>query len=101
MVIGVRYPLKLVRPSGEPASREMTFLAYGPTCDGLDELPQPLVLPEDVSEGDWIEFGCMGAYSLSLRTTFNGFYPDNFAIIDAPFRDFGANTPTIAASTAE
>ena len=25
-------------------------------------------------EGDWIEVGMMGAYSLSMRTRFNGFY---------------------------
>ncbi len=87
MVIGVRFPLKLVRPGVSAAAHDTEFFAYGPTCDGLDELPQRLLLPHDVREGDWIEFGCMGAYTLSLRTTFNGFYPDDFATIDAPFRD--------------
>ena len=100
MVIGVRFPVKLVRPGVRPVPYDTEFLAYGPTCDGLDELPQRLLLPGDVREGDWIEFGCMGAYTLSLRTTFNGFYPDDFASIDAPFRDLASQwTPLAAAST--
>ncbi len=102
MVIGVRFPVKLVRPGVEPLPHDTEFLAYGPTCDGLDELPQRLLLPGDVGEGDWIEFGCTGAYTLSLRTTFNGFYPDDFATIDAPFRDLTARrAPIAAAATGE
>ncbi len=99
MVIGVRFPLKLVRPGQRFGPYDTEFLAYGPTCDGLDELPQRLLLPADVREGDWIEFGCMGAYTLSLRTSFNGFYPDNFATIDAPFRDLSTTTDPITAAT--
>jgi ornithine decarboxylase len=38
-----------------------------------------------VDTGDWIEIGHIGAYSLSLRTRFNGFYPDTFVEVDAPF----------------
>ncbi len=101
MVIGVRFPLKRVRPGSAPAPHDTEFLAYGPTCDGLDELPQRLLLPNDLREGDWIEFGCMGAYTLSLRTTFNGFYPDDFATIDTPFRDRIQRGETLSAVTAE
>ena len=85
MTIGVRFPLRRMRPGTREAPHDTEFVAYGPTCDGLDELPQRLRLPADLREGDWIEFGCMGAYTLSLRTTFNGFYPDDFATVDAPF----------------
>lgn len=101
MVIGVRFPLRLVRPGTGPLPHDTEFLAYGPTCDGLDELPQRLLLPGDVREGDWIEFGCMGAYTLSLRTTFNGFYPDDFATIDAPFRDLASQWAPLAAASAK
>lgn len=48
MVIGVRFPVKLVRPGTGPEPHDTDFLAYGPTCDGLDELPQRLMLPADV-----------------------------------------------------
>jgi ornithine decarboxylase len=33
----------------------------------------PFVLPADVTEGDWIEIGQLGAYGACLRTAFNGF----------------------------
>ena len=46
-------------------------------------------MPETVDTGDWIEIGHIGAYSLSLRTRFNGFYPDTFVEIATPF-DAGA-----------
>lgn len=60
-------------------AKRVPFLTWGPTCDTLDKLPRPLMLPEDVRSGDWVVFGMMGAYSCALRTGFNGFYPDQFA----------------------
>jgi len=33
----------------------------------------PFRLPEDTSEGDWIEINQLGAYGGCLRTAFNGF----------------------------
>ncbi|NWH09224.1 MAG: type III PLP-dependent enzyme [Alphaproteobacteria bacterium] len=80
----VDYPLDVYAAQGEgdPQQREakrVPFLAWGPTCDTLDKLPRPLMLPEDIATGDWVVFGMMGAYSCALRTGFNGFYPDQFA----------------------
>jgi ornithine decarboxylase len=40
-----------------------------------------------VDTGDWIEIGHIGAYSLGLRTRFNGFYPDRFVEIGTPFEE--------------
>ena len=40
---------------------------------------------ETVDTGDWIEIGHIGAYSLALRTRFNGFYPDTFVEVTTPF----------------
>ena len=34
----------------------------------------PFVLPNNLKEGDYIEIGQLGAYSLTFRTKFNGFY---------------------------
>ncbi|MDX1512873.1 MAG: type III PLP-dependent enzyme [Gammaproteobacteria bacterium] len=93
MSIGLRFPLRLVRADAEPGPHDTEFVAFGPTCDGLDELPQRFRLPSDVEEGDWIEVGCMGAYTVSLRTTFNGFYPDRFATVEEPFLRIGDTTP--------
>ena len=57
------------------------FRVYGPTCDTLDVLPRPQMLPEGIGPGDYIVFDSIGAYSAAVRTTFNGFYPDNWVQI--------------------
>ncbi|MBI3447134.1 MAG: type III PLP-dependent enzyme, partial [Magnetospirillum sp.] len=49
------------------------FHFYGPTCDSLDHMDGPFLLPADTAEGDWIEIGQLGAYGTCLRTAFNGF----------------------------
>lgn len=49
------------------------FTVYGPTCDPLDRLPNALLLPADITEDDYIEFGPLGAYSGATSTGFNGF----------------------------
>jgi ornithine decarboxylase len=61
------------------------FKVCGATCDSVDILSRPFWLPETVDTGDWIEIGHIGAYSLSLRTRFNGFYPDTFVEVSTPF----------------
>jgi len=63
------------------------FRVCGATCDSVDILSRPFWLPETVDTGDWIEIGHIGAYSLSLRTRFNGFYPDTFVEVTTPFED--------------
>jgi len=59
------------------------FTIYGPTCDSADELPGKVELPEDIQPGDHLEFGGVGAYSLSGRTNFNGRYSDHIVMIDS------------------
>ena len=45
----------------------------------------PFVLPNNLKEGDYIELGQLGAYSLTFRTQFNGFYSDKiFEVQDKP-----------------
>ncbi len=61
------------------------FRVCGATCDSVDILSRPFWLPETVDTGDWIEIGHIGAYSLALRTRFNGFYPDTFVEVTTPF----------------
>jgi len=57
------------------------FRLFGPTCDSQDEMPARVELPMDIDVGDHIEFGSIGAYSLSGRTNFNGFYSDDVVSI--------------------
>lgn len=44
---------------------------WGPTCDGLDQVTGPLLLPE-MHVGEWLVFQDMGAYTLPCASTFNG-----------------------------
>ncbi len=52
------------------------FHFYGPTCDSVDYMPGPFVLPADIKEGDWIALRGMGSYMAASRTSFNGFATD-------------------------
>jgi ornithine decarboxylase len=72
---GFIYPSKAIRiKNKDPLSLiPMPFGFYGPTCDSLDSMKGPFYLPENISEGDYIEIGQLGAYSRSIRTDFNGF----------------------------
>ena len=76
-----RRPTRVIRKAGSPSSRLAQFKVYGPTCNSNDVLGAPFLLPEDVREGDWIEVGMMGAYSLSMRTRFNGFHTDKIVAV--------------------
>lgn len=52
------------------------FELFGPTCDSDDKLRAKITLPANITIGDYIEFGEIGAYSLSGRSDFNGFFSD-------------------------
>ena len=61
------------------------FEVFGPTCDSTDRFTLPLRLPEDIAQGDWIEFGLMGAYGSVTSTRFNGFSSDRYVLVDNGF----------------
>ncbi len=68
--VGWRFPVELLRDS---ETRDMAFSFYGPTCDDMDHMAGPFMLPADVKAGDYIEIGMLGAYGCAMRTGFNGF----------------------------
>ena len=77
----VRYPARALRGC-EPLNGNLhSFRLFGPTCDSSDKMPGRVELPVDIDVGDYIEFGSMGAYSLSGLTRFNGFYSDDVVSI--------------------
>ena len=50
-----------------------------------DYMKGPFVLPNNLKEGNYIEVGQLGAYSLTFRTKFNGFYSDKiYEVQDKP-----------------
>lgn len=72
--IGPTDRLRILSDGGTPRSgAAVPRVVYGPTCDSLDRLPLPVPLPDDLSEGDYLIFDGMGAYSLSIATKFNGY----------------------------
>ena len=84
-VPNIVYPSKLIT-NGRVVSKKITaFDFYGPTCDSMDYMKGPFLLPNNVKEGDYIELGQLGAYGLTFRTEFNGFYSDTiYEVEDAP-----------------
>jgi ornithine decarboxylase len=83
-VPGFVYPVRAIRPQGRPSRVLAPFSFYGPTCDGMDYMKGPFMLPQDMGEGDYIEIGQTGAYGCTMRTQFNGFYSDETAILSDP-----------------
>ena len=77
-----QYPCRTFRSGEELNGETRAFRLFGPTCDSSDVLPAAIDLPADIDVGDHIEFGMIGAYSLSGRTRFNGFYSDDVVTID-------------------
>lgn len=68
--------VRCVSPDGRARSGDkVARVAFGPTCDSIDRLPDPVALPGDLEEGDYVLFDGMGAYSLALATRFNGYGP--------------------------
>lgn len=80
-----RFPVRAWRNAqplaAAPGEATATFALYGPTCDASDVLPGTIELPEGVRSGDYLEFGQIGAYSLSGRTRFNGHYSERIVRI--------------------
>ena len=75
-------PSKMIT-NGRIVSKKLTaFNFYGPTCDSLDYMKGPFMLPNNVKEGDYIELGQLGAYGTTFRTKFNGFYSDQIYQVD-------------------
>ena len=86
-------PSKIIT-GGRIQSKKLTaFSFFGPTCDSLDYMKGPFLLPNNVKEGDYIELGQLGAYGLTFRTKFNGFYSDKiFEVNDKPIMSLYENS---------
>jgi len=84
-VLNFILPTRMIS-NGRTTSKKLTsYSLYGPTCDSADYMKGPFVLPNNIKEGDYIEIGQLGAYSLTFRTKFNGFYSDEiFEVYDKP-----------------
>jgi len=83
-----RYPVRrIARDDGQAESGMTTAFRFaGPTCDSIDMMDGPFMLPDEIKAGDWIEIKQAGAYSQCLRTDFNGFGEAGFLVINTSTR---------------
>ncbi|MDC0409164.1 type III PLP-dependent enzyme [Pelagibacteraceae bacterium] len=78
-------PTKMITDGRFQSKKLTAFNFFGPTCDSLDYMKGPFLLPNNIKEGDYIELGQLGAYGLTFRTNFNGFYSNEiFEVYDKP-----------------
>ena len=84
-VPNIVYPSRLITSRRIISKKLTSFNFYGPTCDSLDYMKGPFILPNNIKENDYIELGQLGAYGLTFRTEFNGFYSNEiYEVEDNP-----------------
>ena len=79
------FPTRMIT-NGRVISKKLTsFDFFGPTCDSMDYMKGPFLLPNNIKENDYIELGQLGAYGLTFRTQFNGFFSNEiYEVEDNP-----------------
>ena len=79
------YPSRVIKNKKIISKKLTAFNFYGPTCDSMDYMKGPFLLPNNIKENDYIELGQLGAYGLTFRTQFNGFYSNEiYEVEDEP-----------------
>ena len=97
------FPSKMIKDSSNKIiSKKLTaFDFYGPTCDSMDYMKGPFLLPNNIKENDYIELGQLGSYGLTFRTQFNGYYSNEiYEVEDKPIMtlyDKDTNKATLVA----
>jgi ornithine decarboxylase len=80
------FPIRAIAGNGRKLGRMVEYTVYGPTCDSTDVLAEKIWLPAGLAEGDYIEFGNIGAYGRAMSTRFNGFgEAETMVVQDAPW----------------
>jgi ornithine decarboxylase len=83
--LGFIFPTRLISRHVDPSEPLVPFQFWGPTCDSIDYMKGPFLLPQSVKEGDYIEIGSMGAYARAIAGKFNGYGEyDEVILLDAP-----------------
>jgi ornithine decarboxylase len=83
--LGFIFPTQIVSREVDPSEPLQPFELWGPTCDSIDYMKGPFLLPASVGEGDYIEIGNMGAYGRAIAGHFNGYGEyDEVILLDEP-----------------
>jgi ornithine decarboxylase len=80
--LGWIYPARLLNREPAPGEAPLSYELWGPTCDSIDHMKGPFVLPACVKEGDYLEIGNVGAYGRAIAGDFNGYGKYEEAILD-------------------
>ncbi|MDX2288708.1 MAG: type III PLP-dependent enzyme [Hyphomicrobiaceae bacterium] len=71
--LGFVFPSRLVSRAVRDGEPMTGFELWGPTCDSIDHMKGPFLLPDGIQEGDYIEIGNIGAYGRAIAGHFNGY----------------------------
>jgi ornithine decarboxylase len=93
--LGFVFPTRLVGRKAKDPHVLTPFALWGPTCDSIDHMKGPFLLPEDIREGDYIEIGNTGAYARAIAGNFNGYGEYDEAILrnDPVFSMYESHMP--------
>jgi ornithine decarboxylase len=79
------FPVRQVWPEVRFGQQLAPFEFWGPTCDSIDGMKGPFMLPASIKEGDYIEIGNVGAYGRAIAGRFNGYgYYEEAILADEP-----------------
>ena len=79
------FPSRMISNGRIISKKHTAFNFFGPTCDSMDYMRGPFILPNNIKEGDYIELGQLGAYGITFRTKFNGFFSNKiYEVQDKP-----------------
>ena len=67
------FPVRMISRDVPHTEALRPFEFWGPTCDSIDRMKGPFMLPASIREGDWIEIGNVGAYGRAIGGRFNGY----------------------------
>ena len=95
--LGFIFPTRLISGDVDPTETLAPFELWGPTCDSIDYMKGPFLLPASVKEGDYVEIGNMGAYGRAIAGHFNGYGDyDEVILLDEPMASmYGAEVEPI------
>lgn len=83
--LGFVFPTRLVSRDAAEGEPLVPFSFWGPTCDSIDQMKGPFLLPSSVREGDYIEICNTGAYGRAIAGRFNGYGSyDEAILLDEP-----------------
>lgn len=97
--LGFVYPAQLVSREIPANETLVPYELWGPTCDSIDHMKGPFLLPSSMREGDYIEIGNVGAYGRALAGDFNGYgrYEDAILLDEPLLSMYGAGRAGVAA----